>query len=444
MNKFIVQGGKVLNGTTNVSGAKNVALKTLVAACLTSEKVTIENIPLISDFFVMVDIMKDLGISVVITDHGVEIEAKEIKKHQIPLDKAALARTSSMFISPLLARVGEAIIPNPGGCRLGARPIDRTIEGVKQLSATISYFSDDGYFHAKTTGLKGATYRFEKNTHTGTETLILTAVLAKGTTILENAAEEPEIDELIDLLNKMGAKVKRTSKRKIEIIGVDKLHGTHFRIQPDRNEIITFAIAAIITKGDVFIKDANPLAIKDFLEQLDQAHGGYEVKKDGIRFYYKDQLVATDTTTSIFPGFMTDWQAPWAVLMTQATGVSLVHETVFENKFGYVKDLKRMGAKIELFNPSVEKPEELYNFNLADDKKTYFHAIRVYGPTQLHDAVVSTIDIRAGAAIVLAALVAKGRTTIFGIEKLDRGYEDFEKRLTNIGASIKRLKEEDE
>jgi len=444
MDKFIVQGGKVLKGTTIVSGSKNVALKALVAACLTKEKVVIENIPHISDFFVMVEIMRDLGISVEIVDHKVIVEAKEITKHQIPLDKAALARTSSMFIAPLLARVGEAIIPNPGGCRLGARPIDRTIKGVRKLNAKVVYYSEDGYFHATTKGLKGSNYKFDKNTHTGTETLILLSTLAKGKTILENAAEEPEIDELIGLLNLMGAKIKRNGKRRIEITGVSKLHSAKFKIQPDRNEIITFAIAAIITKGDVFIKDAKKVAIKEFLQKLDEVNAGYEIKKDGIRFFYKGELLPTEVITSSYPGFMTDWQAPFAVLMTRAQGVSTIHETVFENKFGYVRDLKRMGAKIESFRPQVKNPSSFYNFNLSDDKPSYFHAIKIYGPSSLHNAVVTTIDIRAGAAIVLAALIAKGRSSIFGIEKLDRGYESFAKRLTNLGASIKRVKEENE
>ncbi len=306
MEKLLISGGKPLKGSIKVSGAKNVALKALVAACLTDEEVIINNIPLISDFFVMVDIMKDLGATVSIKDHTARVHVSKLIYHGVSLDKAARARTSSMFIAPLLARLGEAIIPNPGGCRLGARPIDRTIEGLKQMNVTVVYHSEDGYFHAKTKGLKGTTYEFKKNTHTGTETLILASVLAKGSTILKNAAEEPEIDDLIALLISMGAKIKRRGKREIEIEGVNKLHGTTFVISPDRNEMVTFAIASIVTGGDVFIEGAKRNYIEAFLEKLSEAGGGYEEKENGIRVFYKGKLHNTDITTSIYPGFMTD------------------------------------------------------------------------------------------------------------------------------------------
>ena len=441
MQKFVITGGKKLSGTVRVSGSKNVALKALVAACLTSETVTIHNIPLISDFTVMVNIMRELGAEVVITDHTAQVTMDKFSTHEISLEEAAKARTSSMFISPLLARMGEAIIPNPGGCRLGARPVDRTIEGVRSLHADIVYHSEDGYFHAKTTGLVGNTYTFDKNTHTGTETLILAAVLAQGTTVLKNAAEEPEIDDLIELLNCMGAQVVRSGSREITIQGVEKLHGCEYTISPDRNEVVTFAIAAAMTDGDITVETAKEKGIKEFLEKYAAAGGKYEEVADGIRFFTDGVLHATDVTTSIYPGFMTDWQAPWAVLMTKAEGASTIHETVFENKFGYVEDLERMGAHIEFFNPEVANREETYNFNLEDDRPEYFHAIRVFGPTQLHNGVMTMVDIRAGAAVVVGALAAEGTSTIFGIEKLDRGYENFEGRLRQLGADIERVTE---
>lgn len=442
MEKFVIKGGNKLQGTVQVSGAKNAALKALVAACLTDEKVVIHNVPLIADLFVMVDIMKELGAQVKLEDHTVTIQMKQFAHSSIPLDKAALARTSSMFIAPLLARTGEAIIPNPGGCRLGARPIDRTIDGVENLHAEITYHSEDGYFYAKTSGLCGANYRFLKNTHTGTETMILAAVLAEGTTVLTNAAEEPEINDLISLLNAMGADVKRSSSREITIKGVKKLHGCEFTISPDRIEVATFAIAAVITGGDIFIRDANKAQIDAFMEKYKKTGAGYEIKDDGIRFFSNGALNTVDVTTGIFPGFLTDWQAPWAVLMTQAQGTATIHETVFEDKFGYVQDLNRMGANVSLFNPDVKDKESVYNFNLEDDKPEYFHAVKIIGPKKLHNAVMTTLDIRAGAAIVLAALAAKGTSTIFGIEKLDRGYEAFETRLNNLGAVIKRVEED--
>lgn len=441
MEKLVITGGKPLKGSVKISGSKNVALKALVAACLTDEEVVIENVPNISDFFIMAEILQDLGALVQITDHTIKITMRAFTGHKIPLEKAAQVRTSAMFLSPLLARLGEAIIPNPGGCRLGARPIDRTIDGVKSLGVAISYHSTDGYFYAKTEKLLGATYTFPKNTHTGTETVLLAAVLAQGTTILKNAAEEPEIDDLIELLSCMGANVYRSAKREITVVGVEKLHGTTFRISPDRNEIVTFAIAAIITKGDILVEGAKRKDLEAFLEKLEEAHAGFEEKENGMRFFYKDELQATDVTTHIYPGFMTDWQAPWAALMTQANGVSTIHETVFENKMGYMHDLQKMGAKVKAYKPEVKNPEELYNFNLADDKPEYVHAIQITGPTKLHNFVATTLDIRAGAAIVLAALAASGESTIFGLEKLDRGYENFEERLKKLGATIERVHE---
>jgi len=440
MEELIITGGKKLKGEISVSGAKNVTLKALVAACLTKEEIVLQNVPLISDLYVMIDSMNHLGFHVSVSGHTVKISAQKFKNSIISLENAIKARTSAMFIAPLLARVGEAMIPNPGGCRLGARPIDRTINGIMTMNVNVKYHSEDGYFHAKTKQLKGTSYFFEKNTHTGTETVMLTAVLAKGKTVLKNAAEEPEIDELIKILNGMGAKINRVGKREIVIEGVETLHGGEFTILPDRNEIVTFGVAALITCGDILVRDAKKVDLSAFKEAVLQAGGGYEEKNSDVRVFYKKELAATNIQTSIYPGFMTDWQAPWAVLMTQAKGLSTIHETVFEYRFGYVKELKRMGAKIEFFNPDVKDPESVYNFNLADDKPDYFRAIKIEGPTRLHNAVVEVTDLRAGATLVLASLTAYGQTTVFGVEKLDRGYENFENRLTSLGASIYRQK----
>lgn len=438
LEKFIVTGGKQLQGTMTISGAKNVALKALVAACLTDEEVVIENVPRISDVFVMIDIIKDLGGSILLQDHTVTVKVETFRKEEISLESAARSRTTAMFMVPLLYRNSTALIANPGGCRLGARPIDRIIEGLQQMGAHIYYDRDDGYFHAKTPGFHGVTYRFEKNTHTGTETLLIAASVAKGKTTLENAAEEPEIDELIALLNKMGANIKRTNPRTIEIEGVPKLRGARTRIRPDRNEIVTMAIAGILTQGDIFIQDIDGVDIAEFIEKLSEIGGGVEEVSSGIRFFYRGKLAPTQIVTSPYPGFMTDWQAPWSVLMTKAQGASTIHEAVFENRFGYVPELKKMGAQIELFNPRVDNPVSFYNFNLSDDKPGNYHAIRIHGPTNLHNAVVTISDLRAGATLVLGALAAKGKSTIFGVEHLERGYEEFDKRLKSLGAEIKR------
>ncbi len=445
--KYIISGGNKLVGSVKPSGSKNVALKALVAACLTDEAVTIHNVPLISDFFVMAEIIKELGGTIDINDHTAIVQMKIIGKTKITLDQAAHIRASSMFLAPLLARHHQATIPNPGGCRLGARPIDRTIDGLMQMGALIDYQSEDGYFHAKTdgserVGLHGCEYTFAKSTHTGTETLMIAASLAKGKTILHNAAAEPEIDELIDVLNKMGGKVKRVNVREIVIEGVKKLHGAEFTIGADRNEIVTFAIAAVASKGDVFVEGAKVQGLKEFIDVLRNAGGGVKMQKNGIRFFYRQQLHAIDVTTSPYPGFMTDWQAPWAVLMTQAQGASIIHETVFEDRFSYVSQLRKMGARVDLFNPEVKDKKKLYNFNPDDDHPGFFHAAKVHGPTNLHDAVVVVSDLRAGASLVVAALIAKGESVVHGVNIIQRGYEDFEKRLQKLGANIKMKKDE--
>lgn len=443
MEKFIVKGGRKLKGTISVSGSKNVALKALVAACLTSQKVTIKNIPLITDFLIMSDIIREFGGRVNISDHTAEIEVKEIKNVNMALDKAAAVRTSAMFMAPFLARNKKALIPNPGGCRIGARPIDRIIDGFTKMGVDTYYNSKDGYFHLKVQNqIKSTSYRFSKNTHTGTETLILVSALSEGKTVLENAAQEPEVDDLIALLNSMGAKVKRIKSRTIIIEGVEKLHGTTFEVPFDRNEVVTLAIAAVLTKGNIFIKNINSKGLLEFLKIFGKCGGGYEEERGGIRFYFKGKVSPINIKTSFYPGFMTDWQGPWAVMMTQANGVSTIHETIYESRFGYVNELKKMGAKIEFFNPKVKNPEKVYNFNYhKDNRPEHKHAIKIYGASNFHNAVVYISDLRAGATLVLAALTARGETVIFGIEHLDRGYERFEERLNGLGADIIRQKE---
>ncbi|MEK7160058.1 MAG: UDP-N-acetylglucosamine 1-carboxyvinyltransferase [Patescibacteria group bacterium] len=442
MEKLVIKGGKKLKGEVSILGSKNVALKVLVAACLTSDEVIVENVPIISDFITMVNIIEHLGGEVKLKDHTASIRLKQFSSEKISLLEAAEIRTSYMFLAPLLARISKAIIPNPGGCRIGARPIDRIVEGLKKMGVKIKYDSKDGYFHATAhKGLNAITYRFEKNTHTGTETMILAAVLAKGKTVLENAAREPEVDELIGLLNRMGAKIVREKDRIIVIEGVEKLHGARFKIVPDRNEVVTFAVAAIITKGDIFIKDIKKNGIEDFLELLKECGGGFEEKENGIRFFYKGPLKATNVTTTYYPGFMTDWQGPWAVLMTKAHGESTIHETVYENRFTYVNDLKKLGGQIELYNPKIKNQAKFYNFNIKDDNGNNFHAAKVHGPVELHNGIVDMTDLRAGATLVLASLAAKGESVLFGVEHLDRGYEQLDKRLKILGAVIKRVKE---
>jgi len=440
MNKLVINGGRKLEGEVSVLGSKNVALKILVAVCLTEDEVIVKNVPLISDFMIMAEIIRNLGGEVKFNDHSVSIRLKNFLSEKISLDKAAEIRTSYMFLAPLLARLGKAVIPNPGGCRIGARPIDRIVDGLKKMGVKIQYDRRDGYFHATAvSGLNGTVYKFSKSTHTGTETMLLAAVLAKGKTVLENAAEEPEIDELIELLNKMGANIVREKPRRIVVEGVVKLHGAEFIIAPDRNEVVTFAVAALVTEGNIFIRDIKSKGLEEFLELVKRCGGGIEEKENGIRFFYKGELKPSDVVTSFYPGFMTDWQGPWAVLMTKASGQSTIHETVYENRFTYVEELKKMGANIEFYKPEVVSPETVYNFNIKDDNNKSPHAIRIIGPNVLHNAVLTIADLRAGASLVLAALAAKGESILFDIEHLDRGYEQFEQRLSNLGASIVRV-----
>lgn len=441
MRKFIINGKNNLSGNITISGSKNVATKAVIAACLTDEPVTLKNVPQLSDIDALLEVIESMGGEVKKGNGEVTITVKEIKNHSISLAEGARVRTASMFIAPLLLRTGKALIPNPEGCRIGARPIDRHITGLTQMGAKIEYKSEDGYYHATAEGLKGTNYTFEKNTHTGTETLIMAATLARGTTVLENAAEEHEIDDLILLLNKMGAKIKRADKRRIVIEGIEKLHGTSHEIVSDSNELVTFAVLSLVSSGNIYLRKANLENIEAFLDEVKKAGGEWEEKNGDVRFYMKGSLTASKVVTAPEPGFKTDWQGPWAILMTQADGISSIHETIYENRFGYVAELKKMGAKIDFFEPEVLDPASFYNFNYEPAQK-YQQAIRIHGVTELHNAALTITDLRAGATVVIAALIAKGESIIYGLEHLERGYENFSSRLKSLGAKIKEVEED--
>lgn len=440
MKKFVINGGNKLAGEIKISGSKNVATKAVIAACLTSEPVILENVPQISDIDALLEVIESLGGTVKRNGHTVTITVQEIKKPMISLAEGARVRTSSMFIAPLLLRCKKAVVPNPEGCRIGARPIERHIEAIENMGADIEYKSEDGYYYAKTNGLKGTTYKFNKNTHTGTETLIMAAVLADGVTTIENAAEEHEIDDLIVLLNKMGAKIERKEGRVIVIEGVSKLHGTTHEIVCDSNELVTFAVLSMLAGGDILLTNAILSNVGVFLDEVKKAGGDWEENEKGVRFFVKDELKPSHIVTASEPGFKTDWQGAWAILMTQANGQSTIHETIYENRFGYVSELKKMGAKIEYFEPEVESPESLYNFNYEKGKH-YQQGIKITGPKKLHNAVLQISDLRAGATIVIASLLAQGESIMTGVEHIDRGYENFAKRLSAIGADIKEVED---
>lgn len=438
MEILVIKGGNKLSGEIQVSGAKNAAMKVILASLLTDEELKIKNVPSISSVNGTVNMLKSFGIRIKSdVAHEITLRSNGTNNHIIPLEYGGLYRSATMMIGPLLYRFGKAMVPNPGGCRIGKRPIDRHIEGLRAMGADIRY--EQGYFYA-TGRLKGNTYRFERNSHTGTEALILAGVCATGETIIENAAEEPEVDDLINLLNLMGSHIVRKKKRTIIIKGVKKLSGAEFTIMPDRNEVVTFAIAAIASGGDLIIKGAQKQYLQSFLENLSAAGGGWEVMDTNtIRFFHNGKMKATDIVTSAHPGFMTDWQAPWSLLMTQAEGRSTVHETVYEDRFGYVRQLQKMGARIDFYNPPVKNLQTTYNFNWSKDDDCIGHAIKIYGPAKLHNAILEVSDLRAGATLLISALIAKGTSVLQGIEHIDRGYEKIEARLRQIGADIKRV-----
>lgn len=439
MATFKVTGGTPLYGSVRIGGAKNASYKLMLAALLADSESRLLNFSHISDVQAVGKIINDLGGKVhEAGERALFINPVGLHSHTVDPTLGEQGRFSSMFIAPLVAKLGKAIVPMPGGDKIGKRSLERHFDGLQAMGVTIE--EKDGLFVAEApNGLTATTYRFEKNTHTGTETLIIAAVKAKGVTILENAAEEPEIDDLIAFINAMGGRIRRRAHRVIEIEGVEELHGAIHKLMPDRNEAVSYACAAIATKGDVVIENARAQDLQAFLDKLEEIGAGYEVGQYGIRFFHKGELRSADVTTEIHPGFMTDWQPLWATLLTQCTGTSVIHETIMQNRFQYVEPLVTMGAKIELYNPEVAHPEKVYNFNLQDDKPEYFHAIRVMGPTPLQAGEFTVWDLRHGATLILAAMIAQGTTTLHNIEHVDRGYEDLDKRLINLGATIERL-----
>lgn len=440
MQKLIIQGGKPLFGSVRLGGAKNASFKLMIASLLGSGESRLLNLPRIDDVVFTTQIIRALGGKVKgVGERTLLINSKDLTEYFIPDKFGPKSRASSMFIPVLLARFGAASVPIPGGDKIGARPLNRHMEGLEKMGATVAY--EKNRLVVKGKQLHGATYRFSKNSHTGTETLIMAGVLAKGKTVIENAAVEPEIDDLILFLNNMGAHIRRRVGRIIQIDGVKRLNPAIHRVMPDRNEAISYACAAIATKGDIVVENARQDHLEEFLEKLDEIGGGYEVGEYGVRFYYKGALRATDVVTRPHPGFMTDWQPLWATLMTQAKGASIIHEAIHPFRFQYVDDLVSMGAKITPHEIAVGDKEKFYNFNIANDEPHHYHAIKITGPTKLHGGTFTVPDLRAGATLAIAALIAKGTTTIIGAEHIDRGYESLDSRLQSMGARIERQEE---
>jgi UDP-N-acetylglucosamine 1-carboxyvinyltransferase len=441
MNSFKIQGGTPLKGAVRLGGAKNASFKLMIAAACGEGESRLLNMSKIGDVDVTYKTLEALGVKCSRPgDNTVYIYGNGVNSDTIPHFAGEKSRASTLFAGLLLAKKGRAIIPQPGGCALGDRTVERHIDGFRAMGASVEEVDHATIITAPEGGLHGATYKFPKKTHTGTEALIIAAVLAQGQTIIENAGLEPEIDDLIAFFNKMGASITRMGTGETIVIeGVDKLYGATHYVMSDRNEAVSYATMAIATKGDVIVEGANPDYLQAFLNKLDQAGGRYEIEDYGIRFWYDRPLVAVDLKTGPEPEFMTDWQPLWTTMMTQAQGESHVIEAVHNNRLAFTQELNTMGAKIELYDPEPENPNEYYEFNWPERVQNP-HAARIQGPTPLHGMPnLKVPDLRGGATLVMAAIIAEGESLIHGIDQIDRGYENFDERLRNLSAKIERI-----
>jgi UDP-N-acetylglucosamine 1-carboxyvinyltransferase len=417
MDKLLIRGGIALRGEITVSGSKNSALPALAACLLTREPVRLERIPQVRDIGTMVNLLRSIGAEVRSSAGALRVEANEIRNPEAPYELVKTMRASSLVLGPLLARTGRARVSMPGGCAIGARPIDLHMAGLEQLGARVS--QSHGYVEAEAAGgLRGAVVHFDRITVTGTEDLMMAAVLAKGETVLENAAREPEIKDLADLLTRMGARIEGAGSSTIRIEGVDWLHGAEHRIIPDRIEAGTFLIAGAITGGNLLVTECMPDHLNALIAKLRQAGVGVlQESPSALRVTPAATLRASSVTTEEYPGFPTDLQAQYMALMTQAEGVSVIVETIFENRFMHAPELVRMGADIR-----IEGRQAV-----------------VHGPRPLTGARVMSSDLRASASLVLAGLAASGETIVDRVYHIDRGYERIEAKLSAAGAAIQRI-----
>ncbi len=417
MKKLEITGGRPLSGEVRISGAKNAALPALAASLLTGEALTLERVPHVVDINTMLRLLESIGAEV--KDHNgfCTIQASQIRSPEAPYELVKTMRASSLVLGPLVARAGRAHVSMPGGCAIGARPINLHLMGLEKLGATI--VQEAGYIEASAPdGLTGARIVFPKATVTGTEDLMMAATLARGETVLENAAREPEVSDLAALLTAMGADISGAGTSEIRIRGVERLGGARHRIIADRIEAGTFLAAAALTQGDVTLRDIEPEHLQALIEKLEQAGALIEyVAPDALRVRRPGPLKPVDVTTEEHPGFPTDMQAQWMALMTAAEGPSHIVETIFENRYMHAAELMRMGAGIEI----------------AGNRAT------VQGRGALSGATVMASDLRASACLVIAALAAKGTTTIQRIYHLERGYEDLAGKLRGLGAAVRVL-----
>jgi UDP-N-acetylglucosamine 1-carboxyvinyltransferase len=428
MDKFLIKGGKPLHGTVAISGAKNSALPAMAAALLTKEPVTLHNIPKVRDLITMSKLLAFMGAKVSITDipaSDYAIQAIKLSDAVAPYELVKTMRASILTLGPLMARMGVARVSLPGGCAIGARPVDLHLAALENMGAEIT--TDHGYIQAKVPDnghpghngrLKGANITFEKITVTGTENILMAAVLAEGETVLNNAAREPEVTDLVNMLRKMGAQIEGDCSSTLRIRGVEKLQGTEHTVIPDRIEAGTFLVAGAITDGDLTLTNCAPEHLASIIAKLQQAGARIEaIDKTTLRVRGAKKLLAADVTTEEYPGFATDMQAQYMALATQAQGASIITETIFENRYLHASEMLRMGANITV-----------------DGRRAV-----VRGPSPLTGTTVIASDLRASASLVLAGLVANGETTIDRVYHIDRGYEDIVKKLRGVGAQIVRL-----
>ena len=421
MDKFVIRGGNPLLGTIQVSGAKNSALPCIAAALLTEEPVILENIPQVRDIETTRKLLAAMGAEVELgygrAQHRTKICCKTLTSPEASYELVKTMRASTLVLGPLVARCGRARVSLPGGCAIGARPIDLHIKGLEQLGAKIT--QDHGYVEAATDRLKGTEIVFDKITVTGTEDLLMAATLAEGETVMHNCAREPEVADLAALLNKMGAKIEGAGTSTIRIKGVAKLRGAKHAIIPDRIEAGTFIIAGAVTGGDINVTGCDPKHLGSLLEKL--AESGVKTKQtaNSVRVMGDNPLKAIDIVTEEYPGFPTDMQAQYMALATQAEGTSVITENIFENRFMHAQEMLRMGANIKI-----------------EGRRAV-----VQGKSPLSGAAVLASDLRASASLVLAALVADGETIIDRVYHIDRGYENIEEKLRGVGAEIRRMGE---
>jgi UDP-N-acetylglucosamine 1-carboxyvinyltransferase len=417
MDKFVITGGTPLQGEIPTNGSKNSALPALAAALLTDEPVILHRIPHVRDIRTMQRLLVDIGSNAEVDGQTVRLRTEKIVCPEAPYELVKTMRASSLVLGPLVARCGRARVSLPGGCAIGARPINLHIFGLEQLGARIN--QTHGYIEAEAPdGLRGAAVHFDRVTVTGTEDLMMAAVLAKGETVLRNAAREPEVADLASLLSQMGAQIEGAGTSTIRIQGVERLHGAEHTIIPDRIEAGTFLIAGAITGGDLSVTDCTPDHLGALVSKLQQS--GVDVtqpNETSLRVRGGGKLRSVDMTTEEYPGFATDLQAQYMALMTQAEGIAIIVETIFENRFMHAQELARMGANIRL-----------------DGKQAI-----IAGPREMTGAGVIASDLRASASLVLGALVARGETVIDRVYHIDRGYEKIEAKLAQVGAKIRRV-----